>query len=50
MREREREWHNKYEPMRNEMLKKYRPNSRLISDVVQLSIFDYLEENENEKI
>lgn len=30
------------------MLKKYRPNSRLISDGVQLSIFDYLEENENE--
>lgn len=49
-REREREWHNKYAPMRNEMLKKYRPNSRLISDGVQLSIFDYLEENEDEKI
>lgn len=39
-RERERTWHEKYEPMRQEMLRKYRPNSRLIKDGDQLSIFD----------
>ena len=41
-REREREWHLKYEPMRQEMLRKYRPNSRLIKDDEQMSMFDYL--------
>ena len=39
-REREREWRLKYEPMRQEMLRKYRPNSRLITDGTQLSLFD----------
>ena len=39
-REREREWRTKYEPMRQEMLRKYRPNSRLIKDAEQLSLFD----------
>lgn len=46
-REREREWRLRYEPMRQEMLRKYRPNSRLIKDGEQSSIFDYLEEGEN---
>lgn len=39
-REREREWRTKYEPMRQEMLRKYRPNSRLIKETEQLSLFD----------
>ncbi len=39
-REREREWRTRYEPMRQEMLRKYRPNSKLITDYQQLSIFD----------
>lgn len=39
-REREREWRLRYEPMRQEMLRKYRPNSRLIKDGEQLSLFD----------
>ena len=43
-REREREWHLRYEPMRQEMLRKYRPNSRLIKDGEQLNIFDDMEE------
>lgn len=47
-REREREWRDKYEPMRQEMLRKYRPNSRLIKDDEQMTIFDYLK-NEQEK-
>ena len=38
--EREREWRLRYEPMRQEMLRKYRPNSRLITGGVQLSMFD----------
>lgn len=46
-REREREWRLRYEPMRQEMLRKYRPNSRLIKDGEQSSIFDYLEEGEH---
>lgn len=33
-------WKWKYEPMRQEMLRKYRPNSRLIKDSDQLTIFD----------
>ena len=37
--EREREWQTRYEPMRQEMLRKYRPNSKLIKDHTQLSIF-----------
>ena len=41
-REREREWRDKYEPMRQEMLRKYRPNSRLIKEDYQMDIFDYL--------
>lgn len=41
-REREREWRDKYEPMRQEMLRKYRPNSRLIKEDHQMDIFDYL--------
>ncbi len=39
-RERERTWHMIYEPMRQEMLRKYRPNSRLIKESDQISIFD----------
>ena len=39
-REREREWFERYEPMRQEMLRKYRPNSRLIKDHEQITIFD----------
>lgn len=38
-REREREWQEKYEPMRQEMLRKYRPNSRLIKDGEQIKLF-----------
>lgn len=38
-RERERMWQEVYEPMRQEMLRKYRPNSRLIKDEEQLSLF-----------
>lgn len=48
-REREREWQTRYEPMRQEMLRKYRPNSRLIKDSDQLSIFDYKEEEKEEE-
>ena len=40
-RERERTWATKYEPMRQEMLRKYRPDSRMIKDSQQLSIFDF---------
>lgn len=43
-RERKREWMLRYEPMRQEMLRKYRPNSRLLKDGDQTTIFDYLEE------
>ena len=43
-REREREWRLRYEPMRQEMLRKYRPNSRLLKEAEQTSIFDYIEE------
>ena len=42
-RERERMWFEVYEPMRQEMLRKYRPNSRLIKDCEQTDIFDFLE-------
>ena len=45
-RERESTWHNLYEPMRQEMLRKYRPNSRLIKDEEQLTIFDFLGKEE----
>jgi 3'-phosphoadenosine 5'-phosphosulfate sulfotransferase (PAPS reductase)/FAD synthetase len=38
-REREQQWQNVYEPMRQEMLRKYRPNSKLIKDTEQLSLF-----------
>lgn len=37
-REREREWQEVYEPMRQEMLRKYRPNSKLIEEEMQLSL------------
>ena len=39
-RERERMWREVYEPMRQEMLRKYRPNSHLIKDGEQLTLFD----------
>lgn len=39
-RERVRMWRTTYEPMRQEMLRKYRPNSRLIKQAEQLSLFD----------
>lgn len=45
-RERERMWHEKYEPMRQEMLRKYRPNSRLLKEGEQATIFDYIERKE----
>lgn len=38
-REREMTWQNVYEPMRQEMLRKYRPNSKLIKEDEQLSLF-----------
>lgn len=38
--EREKTWRELYEPMRQEMLRKYRPNSRLIKDGEQLTLFD----------
>lgn len=44
--EREREWRQKYEPMRQEMLRKYRPNSSLLKEGEQTSIFDFLEEEQ----
>lgn len=47
-REREREWRERYEPMRQEMLRKYRPDSRLIKDGDQTDIFDYLEEEDDD--
>lgn len=46
-RERERKWAEQYEGMRQEMLRKYRPESALIREGQQLSIFNFLgEENE----
>lgn len=45
-RERERMWSEVYEPMRQEMLRKYRPNSRLIKDGEQLTIFEILGEEQ----
>ena len=39
-RERKRTWLEKYEPMRQEMLRKYRPKSRLIKNVDQMTIDD----------
>lgn len=41
--ERAKIWQERYEPMRQEMLRKYRPNSKLIKDSVQTTIFDFLE-------
>ena len=41
-RERERMWRTTYEPMRQEMLRKYRPNSKLIKTEEQINIFDLL--------
>ena len=38
-RERERKWAEEYEPMRQEMLRKYRPNSRLIKDFTETKLF-----------
>lgn len=45
-RERERMWLEVYEPMRQEMLRKYRPNSRLIKDGEQMNIFEILGEEQ----
>ena len=46
--ERKQMWRDVYEPMRQEMLRKYRPNSRLIKEGDQLDIFDILgDENEH---
>lgn len=42
-RERERMWREVYEPMRQEMLRKYRPHSRLLKDEEQTTIFDFLD-------
>lgn len=38
--ERKQMWRDVYEPMRQEMLRKYRPNSRLIKDGEQLTLFE----------
>lgn len=38
-RERERKWAEEYEPMRQEMLRKYRPNSRLIKQSSEMKLF-----------
>lgn len=46
--QRRKKWLNAYEPMRQEMLRKYRPNSRLIKEADNVSIFDLIDE-ENEK-
>lgn len=46
-RERERLWREQYEPMRQEMLRKYRPNSRLLKDAEQISLFDEVEDETN---
>lgn len=43
-RERERMWRDVYEPMRQEMLRKYRPKSRRIKDGDQMTIFEFLED------
>lgn len=40
--ERIKTWFEVYEPMRQEMLRKYRPNSKLIKTDEQISIFDLL--------
>lgn len=45
-RERERTWSEVYEPMRQEMLRKYRPDSRLIKDYDQTNIFEFMEEDD----
>lgn len=45
-RERERMWWNVYEPMRQEMLRKYRPNSKLIKSDEQMNIFQLGEDND----
>lgn len=42
--EREKTWRDIYEPMRQEMLRKYRPESRRIKDGDQMTIFEFLEE------
>ena len=42
--EREKMWREMYEPMRQEMLRKYRPNSKLIKDQEQTTIFEFLGE------
>lgn len=47
-RERERMWRERYEPMRQEMLRKYRPESRRIKDGDQMTIFDYLGEDDEQ--
>ena len=47
-REREREWRLRYEPMRQEMLRKYRPNSRRIKDGDQMNIFEILEDEDEQ--
>lgn len=39
--ERIAKWHNDYEPMRQEMLRKYRPKSKLIKEYEQIDIFQY---------
>lgn len=36
---RERMWFEVYEPMRQEMLRKYRPNSKLIRNEIQMNLF-----------
>lgn len=45
-RERDRMWWNVYEPMRQEMLRKYRPNSKLIKSDEQMNLFQLGEDNE----
>lgn len=44
--ERRQTWLHHYEPMRQEMLRKYRPDSTQIAEYQQLTIFDLLDEME----
>lgn len=39
-------WSTLYEPMRQEMLRKYRPNSRLIKEDEQTTIFEFLRQED----
>lgn len=46
MRERELKWKNEYLEMRNEMLRQYRPNSKILKKYnnVQTTMFDFIDD------